>query len=146
MGKLFKYSAFSLLSFLVAGIMIIAPTTTTSAATKGAPKELKVAFVDFFSGGAAVFGVSGKGTSELLVAKWNKSGGIGGVAIKLIVVDEGGGQGGDHVGHLAGSDCPGVGHGTLPSPVDAVATTSTASRLQQVAGLVVPEEQGDLVG
>ena len=71
--------------------MIIAPTTTTSAATKGAPKELKVAFVDFFSGGAAVFGVSGKGTSELLVAKWNKSGGIGGVPIKLIVVDEGGG-------------------------------------------------------
>ena len=71
--------------------MVIAPTTTTSAATKGAPKELKVAFVDFFSGGAAVFGVSGKGTSELLVAKWNKSGGIGGVPIKLIVVDEGGG-------------------------------------------------------
>ena len=91
MGKLFKYSAFSLLSFLVAGIMVIAPTTTTNAATKGAPKELKVAFVDFFSGGAAVFGVSGKGTSEMLVAKWNKSGGIGGVPIKLIVVDEGGG-------------------------------------------------------
>ena len=74
-----------------AGIMIIAPASTASAAPKGAPKELKVAFVDFFSGGAAVFGVSGKGTSEMLVAKWNKSGGIGGVPIKLIVVDEGGG-------------------------------------------------------
>ena len=71
--------------------MIIAPASVASAATKGAPAQLKVAFVDFFSGGAAVFGVSGKGTSELLVEKWNKAGGIGGVPIKLIVVDEGGG-------------------------------------------------------
>jgi branched-chain amino acid transport system substrate-binding protein len=91
MGKLFKYSAFSFLSLLLAGIMVIAPASTASAAPKGAPKQLKVAFVDFFSGGAAVFGVSGKGTSEWLVAKWNKAGGIGGVPIKLIVVDEGGG-------------------------------------------------------
>ena len=63
MGKLFKYSAFSFLSLLLAGIMVIAPASTVSAAPKGAPKQLKVAFVDFFSGGAAVFGVSGKGTS-----------------------------------------------------------------------------------
>ena len=91
MGKLFKYSAISFLSLLLAGIMVIAPASTASAAPKGAPKQLKVAFVDFFSGGAAVFGNSGKGTSEWLVAKWNKEGGIGGVPIKLIVVDEGGG-------------------------------------------------------
>ena len=91
MGKLFKYSAISFMSMLMAGIMIIGPAFTASAAPKGAPKELKVAFVDFFSGGAAVFGVSGKGTSEWLVAKWNKAGGIAGVPIKLILVDEGGG-------------------------------------------------------
>ena len=76
---------------LVAGAMTIIASGPTSAAPKGAPAELKVAFVDFFSGGAAVFGVSGKGTSEYLVDKWNKEGGIGGVPIKLIVVDEGGG-------------------------------------------------------
>ena len=65
MGKLFKYSAISFLSLLLAGIMIIAPAFTASAAPKGAPKQINIAFVDFFSGGAAVFGVSGKGTSEL---------------------------------------------------------------------------------
>ena len=91
MGKLFKYSAISFLSLLLAGIMVIAPASTASAAPKGAPKQIKIAFVDFFSGGAAVFGISGKGTSEWLVAKWNKEGGIGGVPIKLILVDEGGG-------------------------------------------------------
>ena len=31
-----------------------------AAQTKGAPKELKLGFVDFFSGSAAMFGVSAK--------------------------------------------------------------------------------------
>ena len=82
----------ALLSLIAAGAMaIIAATPAIAAPLKGAPAELKVAFVDFFSGGAAVFGVSGKGTSEWLVAKWNREGGIRGVPIKLVVVDEGGG-------------------------------------------------------
>ncbi|MFQ5947037.1 MAG: ABC transporter substrate-binding protein, partial [Anaerolineae bacterium] len=56
-----------------------------------APAELKIGFVDFYSGGAAVFGASGKATTEWLVAKWNREGGIGGVPIKLVIVDEAGG-------------------------------------------------------
>jgi len=92
MRKSFKIRTYSLLSLLAAGAMAIAVAAPTAAAPpKGAPAALKVAFVDFFSGGAAVFGVSGKGTTEWLVAKWNKAGGIRGVPIKLIVVDEGGG-------------------------------------------------------
>ena len=88
----FKYRTNALLSVLAAGAMAIGVSAPAAAAPpKGAPAQLKVAFVDFFSGGAAVFGVSGKGTSEWLVAKWNKAGGIRGVPIKLIVVDEGGG-------------------------------------------------------
>jgi branched-chain amino acid transport system substrate-binding protein len=71
--------------------MVIAAAPTVAAPPKGAPKALKVAFVDFFSGGAAVFGVSGKGTTEWLIAKWNKAGGIAGVPIELVIVDEGGG-------------------------------------------------------
>ncbi|MEE9273811.1 MAG: ABC transporter substrate-binding protein [bacterium] len=58
---------------------------------KGAPAQLKVGFVDFFSGAAATFGGPGKATTEWLVAKWNKEGGIRGVPIKVIIVDEGGG-------------------------------------------------------
>ena len=76
------------LGALAAGAMAFG---AAAAPPPGAPKALKVAFVDFFSGGAAVFGVSGKGTSELLVAKWNQEGGIGGVPIDLVLVDEGGG-------------------------------------------------------
>ncbi len=87
-----KFKNYSLLSVLVAGVMaIIASAPTAAAPPTGAPAELKVAFVDFFSGGAAVFGVSGKGTTEMLVAKWNRAGGVRGVPIKLVIVDEGGG-------------------------------------------------------
>ncbi|MDP3768195.1 MAG: ABC transporter substrate-binding protein, partial [Dehalococcoidia bacterium] len=48
-------------------------------------------FVDFFSTAAATFGSSGRSTTEWLVDKYNKEGGIGGVKIKLAVVDEAGG-------------------------------------------------------
>ena len=92
MRTILRYKFNALLSVLAAGAMtVIASAPAAAAPPKGAPAELKVAFVDFFSGGAAVFGVSGKGTSEWLVAKWNRAGGIGGVPIKLVVVDEGGG-------------------------------------------------------
>jgi len=92
MRNIFKSKIYTLLSVLAVGAMAITASAPTLAAPpKGAPAALKVAFVDFFSGGAAVFGISGKGTSEWLVDKWNKEGGIGGVPIELIVVDEGGG-------------------------------------------------------
>src|SRR5712691_5238275 len=59
-----------------------------AAQTKGAPKELKLGFVDFFSGSAAIFGISGKNAAELLVDKWNKEGGVKGVPVKMVEVDE----------------------------------------------------------
>jgi hypothetical protein len=43
-----------------------------AAEPKGAPKELKLGFVDFFSGAAAIFGVTGKNAAEWLVDTWNK--------------------------------------------------------------------------
>jgi len=70
---------------------IVASAPTAAAPPKGAPAALKIAFVDFFSGGAAVFGISGKGTTEWLVSEWNKKGGIKGVPIDLVLMDEGGG-------------------------------------------------------
>jgi len=62
-----------------------------AAPPKGAPKELKLGFVDFFSGSASIFGISGKTTAEWLMDKWNKDGGIRGVPVKLVEVDEAGG-------------------------------------------------------
>jgi len=92
MRNLFTSKVYAVLSVLAVGVMAITASAPTMAAPpKGAPAALKVAFVDFFSGGAAVLGVSGKGTTEWLVDKWNKAGGIGGVPIELVIVDEGGG-------------------------------------------------------
>jgi branched-chain amino acid transport system substrate-binding protein len=76
---------------LAAVLLLAAPAPHASAATPaGAPAEMKVAFVDFFSGPAAIFGASGKNAAEWLVEKWNKEGGIRGVKIKLITLDEAG--------------------------------------------------------
>ncbi len=87
-----KWVSVFLVSFCVLGLMAFSVSAPMAAgAPKGAPAELKVGFSDFLSGGAAVFGISTKAASEVLVEKWNQSGGIGGVPIKLIFIDEAGG-------------------------------------------------------
>jgi len=79
-------------SLLTLGLMVCVLCAVVNAAPpKGAPKELKLGFVDFFSGSASIFGISGKTTAEWLVDKWNKAGGIRGVPVKLVEVDEAGG-------------------------------------------------------
>jgi branched-chain amino acid transport system substrate-binding protein len=80
----------SLLSSAIVVLLAAAPATA-AARPSGAPAELKVGFVDFFSGAAAPFGISGKNAAEWLVDKWNKEGGIRGVKLKLVMVDEAGG-------------------------------------------------------
>ncbi len=81
-----------LVGFFAIGAMLLCFSTPAAvAAPKGAPAKMKVAFIDFFSGTAAVFGIGGKWTSELLVDIWNKKGGIRGVPIDLVIVDEAGG-------------------------------------------------------
>lgn len=78
--------------FLSAVVVVLASAPATAAARpSGAPAELKVGFVDFFSGPGAPFGIAGKNAAEWLVDKWNKEGGIQGVKIKLVMVDEAGG-------------------------------------------------------
>ena len=79
-------------SIVTLGLMVCVLYAVANAAPpKGAPKELKLGFVDFFSGSASIFGISGKTTAEWLMDKWNKDGGIRGVPVKLVEVDEAGG-------------------------------------------------------
>jgi branched-chain amino acid transport system substrate-binding protein len=79
-------------SLLTLGLIVCVLCAVASAAPpKGAPKELKLGFVDFFSGSAAIFGISGKNAAEWLLDKWNKDGGIRGVPVKMVEVDEAGG-------------------------------------------------------
>ena len=83
------------MSLLAIGTMVcvalVPATAAAQAKPAGAPAELKVGFVDFLSGPAVLFGASGKNTVEWLVDEWNKKGGIRGVKVKLVIVDEAGG-------------------------------------------------------
>jgi branched-chain amino acid transport system substrate-binding protein len=53
------------------------------------PAELKIGISTFTSGAASVFGVPAKAAAELLIDDMNKAGGIGGVKISPIFIDEG---------------------------------------------------------
>ncbi len=70
----------------VLGLVGVAP-----AAAQGKPAELKIGIVTFLSGPAAVFGVPSRNAAEWLIDKYNKEGGIGGVKIRPVYVDEAGG-------------------------------------------------------
>ena len=79
-------------SVLAVALVVLAASVPGAAAPPaGAPAELKLGFVDFLSGPAVLFGASGKNTAEWMIDKWNKEGGIRGVKVKLVIVDENGG-------------------------------------------------------
>jgi branched-chain amino acid transport system substrate-binding protein len=52
------------------------------------PSELKLGISTFLSGPASVFGVPGRNAADLLIEQFNRAGGIGGVPIRSIVIDE----------------------------------------------------------
>jgi len=89
MGKMKSFKGL-LLSILAVGVWLGTAVLPVDAAPPGAPAELKVAFVDFLSGPAAIFGTSGRYATEWLVDKWNKEGGLKGVPLKLVILDEAG--------------------------------------------------------
>ncbi|OYX69530.1 MAG: branched-chain amino acid ABC transporter substrate-binding protein [Rhizobiales bacterium 32-66-11] len=71
---------------LSAAVLAITPA---SAVEK--PKELVIGITTFLSGPASVFGVPGKNAADMLIADINAKGGILGVPVRAIVIDEGAG-------------------------------------------------------
>ncbi|MGI9420881.1 MAG: ABC transporter substrate-binding protein, partial [Geminicoccaceae bacterium] len=59
------------------------------------PAELKIGITAFLSGPASVFGEPAKAAAEMMLEDLNVAGGIGGVPVSAIFVDEG--AGGEHV-------------------------------------------------
>lgn len=59
------------------------------------PAEVKIGITAFLSGPASVFGEPAKAAAEMFIEEMNASGGIGGVPLSAIFVDEG--AGGEHV-------------------------------------------------
>ncbi|CAA9243250.1 MAG: ABC transporter, substrate-binding protein (cluster 4, leucine/isoleucine/valine/benzoate) [uncultured Craurococcus sp.] len=58
------------------------------ARAQGKPTELKIGITTFLSGSASVFGVPARQAAELLFEELNKAGGVGGVPVRPIFVDE----------------------------------------------------------
>lgn len=65
------------------------------AAAQQRPSEIRIGVTTFLSGPASVFGVPGRQAAELLADRINRAGGISGVPVRLLVVDEAPGV--DHV-------------------------------------------------
>lgn len=61
------------------------------------PAEIRIGIATFLSGPASVFGVPGRNAAEMLIDRVNKAGGISGVPLRAIYVDEAPG-----VDHLVG--------------------------------------------
>lgn len=75
------------LGALGAGALVLAGRTAQAQAAK--PSEIKVGIATYLSGPASVFGVPGRQTAEMLFDEINAAGGIGGVKVRPIFVDEG---------------------------------------------------------
>jgi len=76
----------------LAAVLLLAGSAA-SAADK--PAELKIGITAFLSGPASVFGEPAKAAAEMFIEEMNEGGGIGGVPLNAIFVDEG--AGGEHV-------------------------------------------------
>ena len=53
------------------------------------PREIRIGIATYLSGPASVFGVPARATAEMLIEEINAGGGIGGVKVRPIFVDEG---------------------------------------------------------
>ena len=77
-------------NLILAGLLGLSLLATSLAAlAQQKPAELKIGMTTFLSGPAAVFGVPGKAGAELTIDEINAAGGIGGVKLKAVIVDEG---------------------------------------------------------
>ncbi len=74
-----------------AGAVLAGVLASLPALAQDKPKELVVGIATFLSGPASVFGVPGRNAADLLIEELNAKGGILGVPVKPVYVDEGAG-------------------------------------------------------
>jgi branched-chain amino acid transport system substrate-binding protein len=78
----------------IATALLLAATIGSAAAQTNKPAEIGFGVFTFTSGPAAAYGMPGRNAAELVTNQINASGGIGGVPVKPIYVDEGQGTDG----------------------------------------------------
>lgn len=71
------------------GVAMLTALASPAAAQTGKPSEIGFGIFTFTSGPAAAYGMPGRNAAELVISQINATGGIGGVPIKPIYVDEG---------------------------------------------------------
>lgn len=76
-----------MLGAVAGGALLLAGKSARAQGAK--PAELKIGITTFLSGPASVFGVPGKQAAEMLVDDINAKGGIQGVPVRALFVDEG---------------------------------------------------------
>lgn len=69
------------------GLSLLAAASLALA--QGKPAELKIGMTTFLSGPAAVFGIPGKAAAEIAIDEINAAGGVAGVKLKPVIIDEG---------------------------------------------------------
>lgn len=84
-----KNGDFQMSKLLKACLIGAAVLAALSASAQQKPAELRIAMTTFLSGPAAVFGLPGKAAAEIAIDEINAAGGINGVKIKPIILDEG---------------------------------------------------------
>ena len=81
---------------LIAGIAAaLVPGASAWAQQADKPEEILIGISTFLSGPASVFGVPGRNAAEILIEQMNQDGGIAGVPIRALFIDEAPGP--DHV-------------------------------------------------
>ncbi|HET6520199.1 MAG TPA: ABC transporter substrate-binding protein [Geminicoccaceae bacterium] len=84
------------LALLAGAAAVLAQAGTASAQQQAEkPAEILIGIATFLSGSASVFGVPGQNAAEILIERMNQEGGIGGVPVRAIYIDEA--PGADHV-------------------------------------------------
>ena len=80
---------------LLAGAAVALAQAGVAGAQQEKPDEIVIGIATFLSGPASVFGVPGQNAAEILIERMNQEGGIGGVPVRAIYIDEA--PGADHV-------------------------------------------------
>jgi branched-chain amino acid transport system substrate-binding protein len=78
----------------IATALLLAAAIGSASAQTNKPAEIGFGVFTFTSGPAAAYGMPGRNAAELVISQINASGGIGGVPVKPIYVDEGQGTDG----------------------------------------------------
>jgi branched-chain amino acid transport system substrate-binding protein len=74
---------------IVAAATVVVAFASQALGQSGKPAEIGIGIFTFTSGPAAAYGMPGRNAAELMISQINGAGGIGGVPIKPIYVDEG---------------------------------------------------------